>query len=367
MQPLKGVSMKRALGGTVAVAVLAVTALFGLAIPASAAGRIVSPGQSIQAAIDAASPGDTIIVKPGTYHENLSITKDKITIIGNGATLEPPTTPGPGTTCDAVFAEEGGPIPPAGNGVCIAGTIDFETFEVTDYVSKVRILGLHVNGFLSGIFAFGAKNAVLSGNTANDNAEYGIFALSSKGTQIVANRTSGSDEAGIYVGGSHPATAKVVGNETSNNLLGVFIRDAEKVSVTGNRIHDNCAGIFVLADAPGPAGALNITGNIIKNNSKVCQAPEEEGGETISGLGIGLSGAHDVRIVGNIITGNNAPAGVEGAGVGVFTGDGGTIATGNVVKGNVIKNNTPDIFWDGAGTNTFTSNACATSVPEDLC
>src|SRR5256714_15363901 len=98
--------MLRALGRSFAMGGIALAVLFGFALPATAATRTVHSGQSIQAAIDAASPGDTIFVRPGTYHENLSITKDRITIIGFGATLEPPTTPSAATPCELVFADD---------------------------------------------------------------------------------------------------------------------------------------------------------------------------------------------------------------------------------------------------------------------
>lgn len=53
----------------------------------------VKPTQSIQAAIDRADRGDKIVVYPGTYNEQLLITKDDITLIGKpGAILEPPET-----------------------------------------------------------------------------------------------------------------------------------------------------------------------------------------------------------------------------------------------------------------------------------
>ena len=43
------------------------------ALPTLAATRTVQPGQSIQSAINAANPGDTIVVNGGTYGEQVVI------------------------------------------------------------------------------------------------------------------------------------------------------------------------------------------------------------------------------------------------------------------------------------------------------
>ena len=68
-----------------ASAVIAVAgAALVLASPALATVRHVHPGQSIQAAINAADPGDTIQVAAGVYHQNLTITTNNITLWGAG-------------------------------------------------------------------------------------------------------------------------------------------------------------------------------------------------------------------------------------------------------------------------------------------
>ena len=78
---------------------------FGIAlsVPAAAGATagttiVVSPGQSIQAAVNQAQPGDTVLVKPGVYHQAVLITTDGITLRGSGdflggTVIEPPPSP----------------------------------------------------------------------------------------------------------------------------------------------------------------------------------------------------------------------------------------------------------------------------------
>src|SRR5450432_1536902 len=92
----------------ISVGVLAPLAL------ANAAGasttRVVHPGESIQAAVDASSPGDTVLVESGTYAQSVGIHTSGIALIGRGAKLVPPATT-KGFDC-----KERGVI---GDGVCI--------------------------------------------------------------------------------------------------------------------------------------------------------------------------------------------------------------------------------------------------------
>ena len=72
----------------VAVAIAALTV--GSPASARSATHVVHPGQSIQAAVDAASPGDTVRVLAGEYYESVTIHTNGLTLKAQGeVTLEP--------------------------------------------------------------------------------------------------------------------------------------------------------------------------------------------------------------------------------------------------------------------------------------
>lgn len=345
-----------------AAAAAAVVAVLVAAAPATAARRVVAPGESIQAAIDHASPGDRIVVLPGTYAENLLITTDRIRLLGRGARLVPPVSPAP-TPCD----EEG-----ATSGICVAGQFSLENGEPVPGtpVSRVTVRGLRVAGFPAmGIMVLNGSRVQLVGNRLIGNGEYGLAAFASTRTLVAGNRTRGSGEAGIYIGDSPQANARVVGNVTEDNLFGIFQRNAEHVRMERNDVRRNCVGVLVLADAPGPAGDSEIERNRIRDNSKACAGVPEEGFPPVSGIGVLILGGHDVEVARNAIL-RNRPSGetfVSG-GVVLATGIGATPPNGNTVRRNVVLRNSTDLVWDGTGTgNTFSRNVCATSQPDGLC
>jgi pectin methylesterase-like acyl-CoA thioesterase len=53
---------------------------------------VVGPGESIQKAVNAAHPGDTIIVR-GVHKEDVIIRKDGIKLLGQDAVIEAPPEP----------------------------------------------------------------------------------------------------------------------------------------------------------------------------------------------------------------------------------------------------------------------------------
>jgi len=304
---------------------------------------VVGPGESIQKALNAADPGDTIAVHGGIHRESVRVKKDGVSLRGVDAVLKPPAKSTSSPSCGGV------------SGFCVrADDVSISGFTVRDFPDF-------------GIGAFGVQNARFVANSTFNNGEYGITAFSSTGTQIVSNLTSGSDLAGIYVGDSPHANATVAANETYDNFLGILVRNALHGKIAGNRVHDNCLGMFFLADEPGPAGNFDVAGNQALNNSRACPAFEDV--PPLSGIGIALLGARGMEIQGNHIV-HNLPSGPTAfsGGVVVVKGFKGTPPTNNTVVGNTILRNKPDILWDKSGSgNRLAPNNCKTSKRGGVC
>src|SRR2546429_6866616 len=130
---------------TLAAAALAALFTALLAGPATARSIHVGPGDSIQAAIDRADPGDTIKIARGTYQQNVQIKKDGITLkgAGHGKTV----LQGGGATTpvdDVCGGEQGG-----ADGICVADATVSQKGPpvVSREIVGVRIKKLNVEKF----------------------------------------------------------------------------------------------------------------------------------------------------------------------------------------------------------------------------
>jgi parallel beta-helix repeat protein len=350
-------------------AALAVAAVLAAAMPAAATTRVVKPGESIQAAIDKSQPGDTVSVRKGTYKEFLQlIDKDRVTLKGHHAVLKPAATVTP-TLCNSM-----GDI----TGICVAGRLGAPVGDnpppVLRQARSDRITGFKITGFKSnGIFGFGTTRLRIDHNTLSKNGEYGAFSNTSTRTRMERNVVSGNKgEAGLYVGDSPSARAVVTRNRITNNHgSGLFVRSASRGTASRNRISGNCLGIWVLADAPGPAGHWTLSRNRVSKNNRACAPDADEGTPALSGIGIALSGANHTKVTRNRVTGNrHLHDTVISGGIILRRASltSGTAPTKDVVSRNVLARNRPfDIDWDKVGAVKFSRNTCGRATPANAC
>src|SRR5262249_49343947 len=126
-----------------------------LASAAHAATINVSAGQSIQAAIDAAAPNDTILIGAGTYHESLNWSYKDLVIRGAGADSTiidvKPERGGPGGHCLDTWG-----LSPASRleGVTLTGGTDI--FQDDGYGN------LYISDYGNGMGNFGSSPTVVN-------------------------------------------------------------------------------------------------------------------------------------------------------------------------------------------------------------
>jgi nitrous oxidase accessory protein NosD len=337
-----------------------VVASLAFAAPAIAKTIDVFPGQSIQSAVNAASPGDTVFVHAGVYHQSVVVGKDHIWLrgAGQGRTVLLPVP-------------NANPNGPEGNGISI-GKFNLKTGQPSGTSFGVHVSGFTIKGFDSfGVFFLQADGLLVSHVTAVNNADYGISGFGLHDGTFKSNVAIGSNEAGFYVGDSPHANFGIYGNVARGNRVGFLLRDASHGFVHENRAVGNCMGLLVLnTNSPGPADQWIIRKNHVMKNTKYCPGSKEEHSPPFSGTGIGVAGGTHVLVGLNTITGNrpSGPSPLSG-GVTLVSAKpfGGSVETDNLVRYNTFSGNKPDIKWDGQGANSFHHNKCTTSRPGGLC
>jgi len=337
------------------------------AIAVPAATIVVSPGHSIQAAIDHAHPGDTILLKAGVFHQSVQIRTDKITLRGSGdsrsGTVLVPPARLPRTICNHVFG---------GSGVCIlAKKLNLRNGAVRQRVYGDTVTDLRVAGFPgSGVFGYGTYGMRVTNVAAIRDGEYGISRFESTSTLFADDIAVGNHEAGFYVGDSPDAATVVRDNRATGNQLGVFVRHARGVLVTRNRVTRNCQGILVLDDGQrGGAGNTVVRRNGVFDNDKFC--PKTADTPSLKGGGILLLGATETRVANNSVAGNTGRQ-VNSGGIVVLSArsltHGSNPRHDSIVRNTAYRNRPADIRWDGTGTAVhFARNHCRTSAPAGLC
>lgn len=240
---------------------------------------VVNDGDSIQSAVNAASPGDTLRIMPGTYAETVYIDKDGIRLIGVIEEGNWPTLEGEGRLNDAILY--------SGNNIVV------ENLKITHFKGNA-IMGQAGNNF------------EIRNNLIVDTGVYGIFPQLGQNGIIEGNVISGIEDAAIYVGMSD--NVHVAHNEVFDSVAGIEIENSRHAIVENNYVHNNTGGIlaFITPGLPIKTTRDVIIRNnfVVDNNTANFGAP----GSTVAGIpagtGVLVMAADEVVIENNIISGN---------------------------------------------------------------
>jgi parallel beta-helix repeat protein len=268
----------------------------------------------IQDCLDSCSTGDTVLVGPGTYYENINWP------VMQGIDLR--SEDGPGTT----IIDGGGTGRVIQFYVGVSSTTVIEGFTIQNGYDEVAGGGIYCGNVTSPLI----KGNIITNNVA-DSMGAGIQCSFSSSPTIdsntINNNTSHFVGAGIgcyeY---SHPTIQRnaIVNNRADFGSVGICCVNSSPL-ITENTITGNIGGHWFGGIGAGAACAPNITYNTITNN------------QAIWGAGIGLEGPGVVT--GNTISGNVADS--MGGGIASYTNsspliDSNTISSNSAFKGGGI-------------------------------
>jgi len=345
---------------------------------ASSHSVVLHPGQSIQAAIDAAAPGTTIVLTSGTYRGNLTITKT-VSLRGVGSVLIAPAATFTHNACtdDPDLPPQANGQPPV-TGICIGDITPAEQIITT--VADVALSGLEVRGFDGGgLFAAGTAGLTVDNVEIDHNGDFGAIADLSDHVTFRADRVHDNANGGLHFAADQVVVA-IANRSYRNNGEGLLLLDSSRARLEANRLTGNCAGLVAVDTGyPGGVDDLRITANTIQGNDRYCPGQDGPGGKPAEGgLGVALAGTTNTVVSGNRITDNALaalPAGAQppfvqgGLALLDSTGFGGRAPANNRIVGNTSQGNTPlDVITDGSGTgNVFLGNNCDTASTPGIC
>ncbi|KAH0346144.1 hypothetical protein KCU83_g7531, partial [Aureobasidium melanogenum] len=327
--------------------------------PRNQAKIYIHGGDDLQSAIDNASPGDQIFVS-GTHKGPIVISKDDISLFGQGAHIVPGNTHAIPNECSG-FAGNDTAGQDTQAGICIAGKdITFGEFKehrriisVTAPVEGVRVSGFEVVGFTGpNIAVIGARDTVVSDNGLRDSPTYGCITAGSTNSRITDNTVTSNNLNFIGICMDDTGPVEVSRNDISGYTIGLCLQ-TNGAKVEENKVKECCWGAFLDPKVEGVG---------FKRNAISAMIPTCFDGSS----GIFVDGGINNEIEQNWITGMKLRDG-NGAGIIVWD-EPDAVASGNKIEQNVLKDNDVDIFVNSTGTgNEFGDNHCATSVPTGLC
>jgi hypothetical protein len=229
---------------------------------------------TIQAAVDAADPGDLVLIDRGTYREEVQVSTPGLTLRGVDRNE---------VVIDGEFQRA--------NGVSVL---------FADGVAVENMTA--INNTSNGFFWSGVRGYRGSYLTAVNNAVYGIYAFDSSDGLFEHSFASGSPDAGFYIGQCDPCQAVITDSISEWNGLGYSGTNASsQLYIVNSTFRHNVAGIApntLDGELLPPFHDVSVVGNLVHDNGNV-DAPALAFEWAAQGNGILLAGGGDSYVARN--------------------------------------------------------------------
>lgn len=302
--------------------------------------KVPSSYPTIQNAVDAANPGDLILISEGVYLEEVTVTTPSITIRGVDRNK---------VVIDGQFQRGNGIMVVAADGVVIENM-------------TVR------NATLNGFYWTGVRGFRGSYLTAHNNGDYGIYAFDSVNGVIEHSYASGSPDSGIYIGQCYPCKAILYDVVSEHNALGYSgTNSGGELYLISSVWKNNIVGVApntLDRELLPPERETTIIGNLIYNNNNP-KAPIAALEYPSFGNGILIAGGISNTVRKNVIIDH------ENNGIVILPNldENFWISHNNVVRDNIVYNSgRADIALVGPMStgNCFSGNEYRTELPAFL-
>ncbi|HEX8001117.1 MAG TPA: right-handed parallel beta-helix repeat-containing protein [Mycobacteriales bacterium] len=232
--------------------------------------RVPSQYKTIQKAVDAAKPGDVVLVSPGVYKEQVTVTTSDITIRGLDRNK---------TIVDGEFTRPMGFL-----------VQDADNVVIENITARYTTLN---NFYWTG--ADGFRGSYL---TSYNSGDYGIYSFASQHGVFEDSWASGSRDSGFYIGQCKPchqtirrvkATLSGLGYSGTNAGGDLLITDSEWWDNYGGGITPNTLD----SEENPPQQDIVITNNYVHGNQNRSAPYKDPAFASVYGMGIAVAGGED--------------------------------------------------------------------------